>query len=73
MIVFTNAQTARKERSAQKLSAWHDCNISASKLIKVTQFSQWFVHNNKVITKLSYHVAYSSNSKYVFVTNGVKL
>ena len=39
----------------QKLSVWHICNIFVSKLIKVKQFSQWFVHN-KVIIKLSHHV-----------------
>ena len=41
----------------QKLSAWHNCYISVSKLIKVTQFSQWFEQTNKVIIKLSHHVA----------------
>ena len=54
----------------QKLSAQHNCNVSVSKLTKVIQFSQWFVHN-KVIVKLSQHVAKSSNSKHLFVTNGV--
>ena len=57
----------------KKPSARHNCYISVSKLIKVTQFSQCFAHNNTVIIKLSHHVALSSNSKRVFVTNGVKL
>ena len=38
----------------QKLSAWHSCYISVSKLIKLTQFSQRFVHNNKVI--INFHI-----------------
>ena len=41
----------------QKLSARHNCYLSVSKLIKVTQFNQWFVHKNKIIIELSHHVA----------------